>query len=78
MRRLFTVLSVALTTLLVLALPALAAGEGGGQASGFGSTQGQAMLLTLIIGVVFGVGVVVDAYVGEKGKHQGAGPGDHI
>ena len=78
MRRLFTVVTAALTSLFVLALPALATTGSGSDAGGFGSSQGDAMLLTAIIGVIFGVGVLIDAYAGQKDEHHGPGPGEHL
>jgi hypothetical protein len=67
-RRVTQTLTLALTSLLLLALPASATEEQAPipPAEGFGAGQWDGMLLAAVFGVIMGVVLFVDAYSGAK------------
>jgi hypothetical protein len=68
-RRVLTTLALALTSLYVLALPVLAAGEEEPhvtQETGFGTGMWDGLVLALVFAAIAGLVVFIDAYSGRE------------
>ncbi|MBW3658761.1 MAG: hypothetical protein KY457_08995 [Actinobacteria bacterium] len=69
MRRLVQTLSLAIASLVLLAVPALAAGEEEPhvtQQTGFGTGMWDGLLLALVFAVIIGLVVFIESYAGRE------------
>lgn len=68
MRRAFQTLLLALSSLVLFALPAFAEEAEKIKSEAFGAGQWDGLILSLIFGAIVGTALFIDAYAGAKGE----------